>query len=178
MFKLNQKGQQFSVFELMIAGIVAFAILMLLLTIIMKVDIGGQGGNPKSVIENGISSALPSSTITTNNFTMKAGDEVTSEDLINKTGLDASRIYFVAGQMKLDTDVTIVELDDGGASLTNKRSGDLRVRAKVICKANGLSVAGALERLGDKYDVSSFSDSMCEEDNQSCCVVVLEKPGN
>jgi len=175
MFKLNQKGQQFSVFELMIAGIVAFAILMLLLTIIMKVDITNTG-DAKSAIENGIASALPSSTVTTKNFTMKSGDEVTAEDLTNKTGLDASRIYFVSGQMK-ETDVTIDNEGDAGGALVNARSGELKVRAKIICKATGASVAASLARLDD-YTVDEFSADSCEENNQSCCVVVLEKPGN
>ncbi|MCX6803103.1 MAG: hypothetical protein NTY48_00870 [Candidatus Diapherotrites archaeon] len=181
MFKLNQRGQQFSVFELMIAGIVAFAILMVLLTIIGRVGFD-QTLSAKSAVEDGISQALPSSAVTTKNFVLKAGDELTSSDLTNKTNLDPSRIFFVKGQIG-DSEIS-VENNYSGSSTggTNfmkniKASGDLKARAKIICKATCSEVSDSLGRLGSKYSVGEFSPGS-SEDNQSCCVVVPERPAN
>jgi hypothetical protein len=154
-------------------------IVMILMLVTSTVPHGGGAYSAKASIENGIASALPSSMVTIRECILATKDAITSDELTNKTGLEASRIYFVYGELK-STDVLIKNTLNFGGTLTNIHASPIRLKAKVICKATGEQAETALAKLSESgtYNVSDFNSIYCAEDTQSCCVIVLEKPSN
>jgi len=171
---MNQRGQAFSVFELMIAGVVAFAILIILLMVI-----GGVGtsaySDAKTVMSNALKTASPSGEATVQDFVLNKGDSVDTADLSTKTDLDAKSIYFTMGQF-VDTDsISVTDSQPDGSSVHYTGLTQKKMSAKVVCKQTTDALDAALERLntgGITYDVGNGASSYCDT-VQPCCAIVL-----
>jgi hypothetical protein len=168
---MNNRGQAFSVFELMIAGVVAFAILIVLFMVINGVSLTSTQ-DPKTVISNGISAISPSGTTTTQNFVIRKMERVDIVDFVTRTGLDSENMFFVKGKL-CGNDF----LDVGnGAYVEYTGSTDLKARAKVVCKQTAELLNTSLDTYRDaEYDISVDPMSYCN-DAQPCCAIILEKP--
>lgn len=176
---MNSRGQAFSVFELMIAGVVAFAILIILLMVIGGVSLTSSQ-DAKTVMANAISSVSPSGTTTTSEFTLKRNEEIASEDLIEKTGLDAQSMFFAKGQFGENSAVIVEAVPEDGSFIRYTGSIDLKARAKVVCKQTYDQVDTALTRYssgtsGTAYTFDTTAEEYCG-DYQPCCVIILERP--
>ncbi len=186
---LNQKGQAFSVFELMIAAIVAVAILFLLLQIIGGINTS-TNSSPKDAITNALLSAKTSGgSVDTVAFTIDPQGEISSEDFQEKTGLDPLAVFFVLADTGGLNDSLFKTADagDGGTSYTLFYSSNskISVKAKVICRQSGRSLKDSLDNLVVKSGAANGSDSGIVStatdrcDKQSfipCCAVVLRRP--
>jgi len=179
---VNQRGQAFSVFELMIAGVVAFAILIVLLMVIGGVNPFGNTQDAKTVIANGIRSISPSGDTTTGVFEISRNG-ITNDDLTDKTGLDAKSIVFDTGHFgagNSPNDSVIVP--SSGSGVQYNGSNTLRAKARVICKQTGQKLADYLSEYvapSGKYalETDPISDEACgTEEYQPCCIILLERP--
>ena len=170
---MNQRGQAFSVFELMIAGVVAFAILIILLMVI-----GGVGTNAysdaKTVMANALKTASPSGEATIQDYVLNKDDSVDTADLSTKTDLDSKSIFFTMGQF---SDSDGIAVGDGTyvkyTGLTQKK-----MSGKVICKQTTDALDAALGRLNEgntNYEIGSGASSYCDQ-VQPCCAIVLTRP--
>ena len=174
MVLLNQRGQAFSVFELMIAGVVAFAILMVLMTVINSIVVGNDA-DALTEISTAVETASPSGEVTTKTFVLQKDIAIDSPDLALNTDLDKESFIFVMGQFE-DTDG--IEVGEGDFLKYSGTSPKKRLAAKVICKQTNEDLSNALSRLdSSKYDLGS-SDSGCAEDGIVCCVIIPIKPTN
>jgi len=174
---MNQRGQAFSVFELMIAGVVAFAILIILLMVI-----GGVGtsaySDAKTVMANALKTASPSGEATVQDFVLKKDESVDTSDLSTKTDLDEKSIYFTMGQFE-DTDgISVSDGSSDGTSVHYTGLTQKKMSAKVICKQTTIALDDALLRLNKgstSYNVGSDAESYCGQ-VQPCCAIVLTRP--
>ncbi|MFA6268945.1 MAG: hypothetical protein WCW13_02435 [archaeon] len=177
---VNQKGQAFSVFELLIAGVVAFAILIILLLILNGVIPPG-GGDAKTAISNGISGIKPSGDTTTPVFDLSAKSTITSADLVTKTGLDEKSIVFAVGQFGVGSNPnTAVTATNNGTGIQYNGTSSLRAQARIICKATGEKLKQFLDETisSDSYKIEvdpSSSDACGVEEAQPCCIVLLQR---
>lgn len=175
---VNQKGQAFSVFELMIAGVVAFAILMVLMQVI-----GGVGTGTAQDAETALSDAIDAtsgySQKVANNFVIEKGAPVSNVSLALSTDYDPEQILF------MDTAIEgITVTGDGDTGETVFRSlaytgvrNNITISALVICMTNQEYMEKALGELdGDSLGVTLDSAiySSCPA-NMTCCVIIPKK---
>ena len=169
---MNSKGQAFSVFELLIAAVVAVAILFVLLPIIVPPE------SPNQVVTS-ISNAIQQSggDNTSIKFTIDAKQMITGKTIATAKDLDSRTILFDKGDFT-DEDF---EVDFGGSDkswtyIQSKRGTATDVKARVICEVTGsslndtLSVAGLTTKLNP-------TDLCGEDEFQPCCIVILKRPG-
>jgi hypothetical protein len=170
---LNQKGQAFSVFQLLIAAIVAVAILGVLFSVMGGINVGVTG-DPKTAIGNALASVKNGGQVTTQSFSMNEGDTVTGIDFEDK-GFEAASIVFVPGVFEDQSFFTVnndeeTDSDElyGYIRYTGKTARTLR--ASVYCQATG-------DRLGSVLGIAEidYDSKLCleDEDIQPCCAVVL-----
>jgi len=171
----NQKGQAFSVFELMIAAIVAVAILFVLLPILGGIG-GGGGTNASSAIANALASVEKGGTITSQEFTLKKGDVINSKQFDN---FDQHSINFDI-HMSLDgKGFEPLGDSESYSGFAYEGSTTLRAQAKVICETTGTSLAETLEDADIEGAFGVEVTDLCEPDEegqyQPCCLVLIER---
>ncbi len=163
---INQKGQAFSVFELMIAGVVAFAILMVLMQVIGGV-LTGQDTDALSAISDAVKSANPSGEQPIGNFVLKKNTAIDQSDMALATDLDAESFIFVMGGLT----ATDIDVGDGTYIKYVGTQQKQTFAGIVICKPTPDGMSKALERLAAPLD---GIDVTCSE-NVVCCVVIPTK---
>lgn len=177
----NQRGQAFSVFELMIAAIVAVAILFVLLPILSGIGGGNTVGAAKDAISNGLSSVKGGGSLTTQTFTLKKDDLLTSKSFSDK-GFDQHSILFAIDSRLensfVDTGIKGSDPDDY-SSFHYTGSTSLTVSARIICELTGTSLD---DTLANDVDPSSYltegdGETLCgpDGDYQPCCMVILKR---
>jgi len=171
----NQKGQAFSVFELMIAAIVAVAILFVLLPILSGIQGGGTIDAAKNTIANGLSSVKNGGAMTTQEFTLQKDDLLTSKMFSDK-GFDQHSIVFdVETPIQPNFEATI---GDGYSFFKYNASTNITVVARVVCEITGDSLQQTLDGANIAYNNSPVD--LCgaegaDEVYQPCCIVILKR---
>ncbi|MFA5930773.1 MAG: hypothetical protein WC821_00510 [archaeon] len=173
---MNQKGQAFSVFELMIAGVVAFAILIVLLTVISGFGFNPQN-NPKDAIIQGLKTAGISGSTTTQVFSMEPGQTLLATNFAAALGYDVESVYFCKSEKVTNASLTVNEADVSGDAGTNistvKWSGATKQKflARVVCETTADLIDSAADAVSAGCeDIAGY----CLE-SQPCCAVIFEK---
>jgi len=178
---MNQKGQAFSVFELMIAAIVAVAILFVLLPIIS----GGFSFNttPKDAISNSLSAVKDGGQTTSQDFSLQPNQTLKSSQFTDN-GFDAHSIIFAVEASFYDSDTMEVlnsgDFDsDGFSYLTYSGSTPKPVKAIVICEQTGESLNETIGISSDKIQDAEnvlTGEVLCGvDDYQPCCAVIIQR---
>ena len=177
---MNQKGQAFSVFELMIAGVVAFAILIVLLTVINGFIFNPQG-NAKDSISQTLKGMGISGADTTQSFQMNAGDVLFATNFQSATGYDYQSIYFcVSDKLATATSSKLVvnQPTDGTTASSIKWTGVTKqnFKAKVVCEATSDLINASVDEFTTNACTpgGDASSSYCGT-SQPCCAVIFEK---
>jgi len=177
---MNQKGQAFSVFELMIAAIVAVAILFVLLPIIS----GGFSFNttPKDAISNSLSAVKDGGQTTSQDFDLQPNQTLKSSQFTDD-GFDARSIIFAVENQLYKANKMVV--DNGGdlefSYITYTGSTPQPAKAVVICEQTGElldeTIGISSEKIQDAMSASSVNvTDLCDVDEyQPCCVVIIER---
>jgi hypothetical protein len=173
---MNQKGQSFSVFELMIAAVVAFAILIILLNM-LNIDFFGcsntGGMSFRDTISNSVKAAMPSGQTTTSNFCVTKDSITESTDLALKASVEPSSIFFLKGELKDNQSVIVDSSTSGSSYFKYTASTNVKLKAMTMCKQTAAALDQSLTILGDKYDLSaSTAEAYCKE-SQPCCAIIL-----
>jgi len=171
---INQKGQAFSVFELMIAGVVAFAILMVLMQVIGGI-LTGQDTDALSALSDAVKSASPSGQAYAGSFVLQKDLAVRVTNLASETDLDPSSFIFVSGEFA--SDATIEIADEGKGITYTGSSPKKKIAAMVICEQTSQDMSDALDALsngtnGSKYDLTLNGECV---DGIVCCVIIPTK---
>ena len=174
---MNQKGQAFSVFELMIAAIVAVAILFVLLPIIS----GGFSFNttPKDAISNSLSAVKDGGQTTSQDFALEPNQTLKSSQFADD-GFDAHSIVFAVDKQLHDGKKLEVKNDKKDFSyITYTGSTPQPVKAVVICEQTGTSLAETVgisaERIKTAENVDKAKDLCGTDEYQPCCVVIIQR---
>jgi len=168
---MNQRGQAFSVFELMIAGVVAFAILIILLMVIGNVGIGNYS-DAKKVLGDAVKTAAPSGPATSQEFVIKKDEPITTSDLAVKTELDEKSMFFNYGQFDETRDSMSIGAE--GDSLVYTGSTQKKLAAKVICAQTADDLVKKFALLEASTTPYTLDDptARCEK-VQPCCGIIL-----
>ena len=166
---MMEKGQAFSVFQLLISAIVAFAILYILLTIIPT---GGfVGSEPTQVAKQLIGDRLryPGSAKDSDVVRFTKGSNITAKAVAKETGITASQIILCRGDFVDNTDFDI----KGEPPVLIYNGSALDVKIRVICDS-GDDIGGDIET----YMGSGLTDLGCQPESVSggktyCAVILL-----
>ena len=174
---INQKGQAFSVFELMIAGVVAFAILMVLMQVIGGI-LTDQDTNALDALSNAVKSANPSGEERLPNFVLRKNASIDNSDLAMRTDLDEGSFIFFTND-----DLPDVESSDGTYFKYTGVQQKLTLSAVVICKPTGDQLSRAVSRWTDDNPIDTAFDggdsdgdsSVCEKGLVCCAIIPLKR---
>jgi len=168
---LNQSGQAYSVFKLLIAAIIAVAILYILISIIGGINIFGSDVQTvaKQIIQKQVD--MPGQLDTSTAAVFKSGTNLAPSALVGNSGLTPEQICLHKGELVDNIAVTVT-----GSTLMQNGTTDLTVKISVMChKADALQAA--IDEVGlttvDLDDVSAGSCGCDLTTTQKCCVVIL-----
>jgi hypothetical protein len=170
---MNNRGQAFSTFQLLIAAVVALAILVLLLNIIGSLpNLGGQ--KPNKIASDLVASQVnaPSELRTSNPVAF------TKEDSLNAKAIASASGVVTEGQLCLSTGNFVAgeDFDYSGADngvIKYNGTANLRVRISVLCDT-GSQIADDLSDNG--YDDPNWAANDCPDLsnlNQTACIIAL-----
>ena len=185
MFGLGQKGQQFEVFKLLIAAVVAVVILTLLLTIIGRINIFGQG-NPQDEAGKIVDALTPTNGVsrTSEQVIFKTNDGISDRGIASKTRgtLSEEQICVLPGDFA-DQVPEKFQYNGNGKSVVYVGTSQQSAEVIAICDT-GSEIANYRggnyfeEYTGtDGISESWVSDCRCLQSDfrQKCCIVALKK---
>lgn len=176
---LNQRGQAFSVFELLIAAIVAVAILFVLLPIVTTIVL--PTGDAVQEIGNALSSNS-NTVLDTANFSFGPRQSVRTDAFSNK-GVDPCAVYFDTSAFGSNDDGQVIreissEADDDAMQCTSKvintTNSQVRAKATVVCASTPSALESTLEdaRYGDVYTTDLWDDPENVDYTKVCAVII------
>jgi hypothetical protein len=192
---LNEKGQAYSTFKLLIAAIVAMAILAILIPIIMQV-MGLITANPTDEAKQVMSALIdsPGSLKTTKNVTFSPESDLTGSALAERLAISQDQICMSTGQFEsVDADESgfqCLGCDDSDSSqhrIIYHGQSDKVVKIAIVCNrwtddSGNDGLAADLEDYGlDDFDNSDAAndivdncDNLCSQ-GDTCCALVLKR---
>ena len=180
---MNNKGQAYSTFQLLIAAVIAMAILVILIPIIMQV-MGIIKSDPTDETKRMISIAVdsPSNIQTTPDVAFEPGDVLSSQAITTRTGISKDQVCM--GALTFDEDDEF-ELASGGNSshrLIFKGTGTLTVQVVVVCNVSHADLDDDMIAYGFIDNEDGLPDAIdlddCPETCKSggtCCAVILRR---
>jgi len=167
-FLTDRKGQEFSVFKLLISAVIAVVILGLLLSIVNSIIITGQGDpaeeagkTVKAIMRE--NSRLGSS----NEVTFKKGTTINNRNISGATGgvIQSNEVCISAGDFKENANWTV---NDSGTLLEYTGSDD--IKAKLVAACDSVAVITDSSQYGDvvTYMSEVFGSSLSGDDFQEC----------
>ncbi|MDD3159831.1 MAG: hypothetical protein PHQ98_02595 [Candidatus ainarchaeum sp.] len=174
--KMNNRGQAFSVFELMIAAIVAVAIIGILFMVLGQV---GTGGSKFAQDEIGsvLSQVNTPGVKSTNNFVIDKDNGINGLNLANKASKDSDSIILVVSSTQLASKITCtVEGTTGSSYMVCKSSSSsaINASAQVMCNTDLTALDADIKLTSyDSVEVTdtTYSD-MCID--KECCAVIIK----
>jgi len=179
---LNQEGQAYSTFKLLIAAIVAMAILAILIPIIMNV-MGLITADPTNEARSLLSDLVgsPGAIKRTTEVTFTPDSVLAASALAERLPISADQICMSTGQFAQDEDAGFNCLNCDGSSGSPHRliyngSSNLTAKIAVVCN---VSLAELTTDIGD-YGLSDYEEDVTDacgicEDKGKCCAIVLER---
>ena len=186
MFMLNQKGQAFSVFNLLIAAVVAVVLLALLLSILAQIVPPGSSQDPpiaaasivKDAVSNKASLQQTSEVIfVTNTSLNRRALALETEGKIN----DNEVCVGISTDDFQDSDNEDVWFVNDSTSITYKGSDRRRAHIMVICDSISRIDEGTdsyfEDFTADEFQEDYFDNCQCfDEDNiETCCFVLIKR---
>jgi len=186
-FLKDEKGQEFSVFKLLISAVIAVVILGLLLSIINSIGLI-SGAEPQKEAGNTVKAIMR------DNATIKASTEVTFDNknrIINASGISSAsggvlqpnEVCISAGQFTGNTSWVTGE---GGSFLEYK--GSSAINAVVIAACDNVATINDTyggdvsesksSNFGSSIGTDWFNDCACVSDSEAarCCFVAVKRP--
>ena len=167
---MNQSGQAYSVFKLLIAAIIAVAILYILISIIGGINIFGSDVQTvaKQIIQKQVD--MPGQLDTSTAAIFKAGTNLAPSALVGNSGLTPEQICLHKGELVDNLAVTVT-----GSTLMQNGTTDLTVKVSVMCH-KGDVLEDAVKETGFEDFLLNGTDGTCQDITstaQKVCVVML-----
>ena len=177
---INQRGQAFSVFQLLIAAIVAIAILGVLFSVMQSVN-PSFSGNATTEIKNALSTVKTGGQVDTQTFKLSKGDNISATAFEEVVPIDSIIFYIkTTGGLKVDSTngfeiKTETAGDEEFDELSFSGANSVTVKATVVCASTGARLDAAINDIDD-LDADS-SDEIClnDEDITPCCAVIIKR---
>jgi hypothetical protein len=178
---LNQEGQAYSTFKLLIAAIVAMAILAILIPIIMNV-MGLITADPTNEARSLLSDLVgsPGAIKRTTEVTFTPDSVLAASALAERLPISSDQICMSTGQFGEDPDTGFQCLNCGDTSKVDRLiyHGNANLTAKIAVVCN-VSLEELTKDIGD-YGLNSYNQDVtaaCQicVNKGKCCAVVLER---
>lgn len=174
---INQKGQAFSTFKLLIAAIVAIAILTILLQVIGTISpLGQQDPGEEAIQQLKSYYNRPSEHKLTGEVFFDPEDSLNGKAIAQSTGiLSPDQVCISAGDFSEKEELFEEDSDLKGRSLvTYNGSSSFATKLSIICDTAGelgddLKASG----LEENYLSSCTSNGICTNEDRRCCIIVL-----
>lgn len=173
---LNQRGQAFDVFKLLIAAVVAGSILLILLQVIGGIPgIGQKDPNTEAsnLVKNGVNS--PASPQFSKGITFTESVSLTSKTIASKSeGLSDSQICVLVSEKIPNID----NFTHTGKIVTYNGRTNQKTKLLAICDRGSeledtLSDLGLASQSGYDFDVTTCDEDFEDGTNTACIVVVV-----
>jgi hypothetical protein len=172
----NEKGQASSVFNILIAGVIALAILGILMSLLSGVS--PIQGNPLEIAQTQLQKATenpfvihksPQSVVFNNN------DMLTARAVAQKTtSVIADQVIFSAGE-RSDAFFKINNAPNGGSTLVFESSSSQQSKIAVYCDENQ-KIVEKIELFAEISDIPSDGCGDSVNDAELCCVIYPVRP--
>ena len=182
---MDNRGQAFSVFQLLIAAIVAVAILGVLFMILG--NIVTPTGDPVTEISQALQTAKTGGQSESRAFSMSAGNSVRGTDF-ERYAIEGDMVLFYVNTDQLNLD------DASGFEVASRDAGDevynvltyhganpRNLQATVLCMTTGTRLQAELDAIEDSMAISADGgDDVCLEDDSisPCCAVIIKRATN
>ncbi len=170
MQRMNQEGQAFDVFKLLIAAIIAMSILFILVPIVMRASIlftKNPGDETKTLLS--VMYDKKDSMQETDKVTFKKDTSLAKATLVGGTPLSKEQVCYHLGDFSDASN----EWSSQGDLLIYRGSGERTVKIAVICTGGQEQLNSDIESYFPDY--SALSDCECAESDQTCCAVIVRK---
>ena len=167
---MMKKGQAFSVFQLLISAIVAFAILYILLTIIPT---GGfVGRDPTSVAKDLIGDRLkyPGSPKDSDVLRFSKGSNIAARAVAKDTGITAKQIAICKGDFEDNEDFKFKGDESAGTHWLTYDGTPIDAKIRVVCD-RGDMIGSIVDASGGNWEACKIG-SDCTE-GRTCCAIIL-----
>ena len=179
---MNENGQAYSTFKLLIAAIVAMAILAILIPIIMQV-LGLIKANPTDEATSLLSSLVdsPGNISRTKEVIFEPGAALAASALSSKINIATDQICMSTGEFESDEDALFEwrESDDGDEQrLLYNGNSEQQAKIAIVCNNNLDSLLDDIDFYSIDYDEGNDLENACSAicaDRGKCCAIVLER---
>ncbi|MFH1240231.1 MAG: hypothetical protein V1672_03360 [Candidatus Diapherotrites archaeon] len=175
---MNNKGQAYSTFQLLIAAVIAMAILVILIPIIMQV-MGIITSDPTDETKRMLSNAVdnPSALQYTPEVAFEPGDVLAAQAITERTGIAKDQVCMGAldfGDEGEDDDFEVLK-DDAAHRILYHGTGTKTVKIAIVCNVSleDLEDDIAAYGLDDKITLDDCPET-CQEGG-TCCAVILKR---
>ena len=175
MLRINQKGQSYSTFKLLISAIVAVAILAVLMQILGMVDIFQQ--DPNALTKQELTGALTNlgAPQIVKEAIFSNGTVLSAQAISDNSGIEPTQLCMGISAVEDSGFELLGEGGESGVKIQYGRATDKKLKIIVICNYYDWLVGsdGDLEtyEYTDLIDISDCEDT-CPEDGK-CCAVML-----
>lgn len=175
---MNNRGQAYSTFQLLIAAVIAMAILVILIPIIMQV-MGIITSDPTDETKRMLSNAVdnPSAIQYTPDVAFEPGDALSAQAITERTGIAKDQVCMGALDFGDEDEEDDFEVLKGEFShrILYHGSGTKTVKIAIVCNVSFKDLDDDINdySLDDKIDMDACQD-ICE-DRGTCCAVVLSR---
>jgi len=185
---LNEQGQAYSTFKLLIAAIVAMAILAILIPIIMQV-MGLIKANPTDEAKSLMSSLIdsPGSMRMTKEVSFAPGMDLSGSALAERVSISQDQICMSTGDfltVEDDGDFQCLNCDGEGSQqrIIFQGNAERVVRIAIVCNRWSDDSGGLLDDLKDyeldtgdgEPNITESCGNICDEGSK-CCALVLKR---
>lgn len=179
---MNQEGQAYSTFKLLIAAIVAMAILAILIPIIMNV-MGLIKADPTNETRSLLSDLVgsPGAVKRTKEVVFSPDSVLAASALAERLPISADQICMSTGAFKEDEDAGFECLDCDSTTdphrLIFHGNADLTAKIAVVCNVSQDELEKDIDAYGLEYSEGTSITNACGicENKGKCCAVVLER---
>ncbi|MFH1240232.1 MAG: hypothetical protein V1672_03365 [Candidatus Diapherotrites archaeon] len=171
---MNQKGQEFSAFKLLISAIVAVAILAILIPLLTG-DWFDQDPNVKVKQLIGQAVGNPSAIQTYDDITFKNGNSISAASIMSDSGLSSNQVCMGINKFE-NQDFRLI----GGASsesgyyrIIYDGGSDKKVKVIVLCDTDSEALVNDIVDYSHDDKINTSDCDICEGQG-SCCAVMLD----
>ena len=174
MVLMNQKGQEFSAFKLLISAIVAVAILAILIPLIIG---PGLPQDPNVKVKQLIGQAVsnPSAVQIDNDVTFITDSSISAASIMSDSGYSANQVCM--GITKFENqDFRLIggeSTESGYYRIMYDGSSDKKVKVIVICDTDSEALVNDIVDYGHDDKINTSDCDICEGQG-SCCAVILD----
>lgn len=172
---MDNRGQAFSAFQLLISAVVAVAILAIIMSILGLIPRPSQDPTQAvgSVLQNVVNS--PGTLLETTSVIFSKNTTIASETLATGVGLDPSQICLDRGEYENEASFKLLGGDSGNQVLQWAGTNERQAKIAVLCALTGPNLEEYINTYEETLKPADTGSCGCLGEEGRCCLVMLKK---